>query len=263
MELALPAVLKLPLLAILGLIFGSFVTALSYRLPRGESVAKGRSHCGACGHSLAARDLVPVLSWLAQLGACRYCGVRVSWRYPAIELLTAALFVGAGLRFQDPQHLFLLLAMTPVMMALTVIDLEHQRLPNSLVLTLAVLAVGWRWSGDGDFPAALAIGAAALAVCLLLDAGSRRFTGKPGIGMGDAKLFALAGLALPLGPFLLFALAAGVLGVVFALWWRQRDRGPSTTLASGQFPFAPAILVSYWSALMAGEQVINVLRASA
>ena len=122
MELALPDVLKLPLLAILGLIFGSFITALSYRLPRGESVARGRSRCGACGHTLAAMDLIPVMSWVLQHGACRYCGVKVSWRYPAIEVICAALFAAAGALLQDPVQLLLLIAMTPVMLALAVVD---------------------------------------------------------------------------------------------------------------------------------------------
>lgn len=263
MELALPDVLKLPLLAILGLIFGSFITALSYRLPRGESVARGRSRCGACGHTLAAMDLIPVMSWVLQHGACRYCGVKVSWRYPAIEVICAALFAAAGALLQDPVQLLLLIAMTPVMLALAVVDFEHHRLPNSLVTTLAVMALAWRWAGDHEFLTGLQTAAAAFIVCLVLDAGTRRFAGKPGLGMGDAKLLALAGLALPIGPFLLFVMFAGVFGTLFGLIWGLLPGHQSPGMHPGQFPFAPGILAMYWISLIYGERAINGWLASA
>lgn len=226
----------------LGLIFGSFVTALSYRLPRGESFAGGRSRCPACGHALAASDLVPVLSWIAHKGRCGYCRSKISWRYPAIELLTMTLFMAAGVLMDDVTKLMLLLAMTPAMVALAVIDLEHRRLPNGLLSILALLAVGWRWSDDGAIAIGLAAAAATVVAGFLLDAGFRRTTGKPGLGMGDAKLMAVAGLALPLGPFLLFLTLAGVFGVIFGGLWRWQNK-------SSQFPFAPAILVAYWLVL--------------
>ena len=76
-------------LAALGAIFGSGVTALSWRLPRGESWARGRSRCPACGHVLGPLELVPVLSWVASRGRCRFCRAHVSVRYPLIELSCA------------------------------------------------------------------------------------------------------------------------------------------------------------------------------
>jgi len=241
-------------LAAFGLVFGSFVTALSYRLPRGESIAHGRSRCPACGHTLEARDLVPVLSWALHRGACRHCGMKISGRYPAIELFTATAFVAAGLLTSDLVHLALLLAMTPVMVALAVIDLEHRRLPNILSLILAVLALVWRWSGDQAILTGLATAVAAGLVCVALDAAYKSATGKTGIGMGDTKLIALAGLALPLGPFLLFVFCATVLGLVFAGVWRLlKPRAPDA------FPFGPAILMAYWTSLVAGGQILERL----
>ena len=73
-----------------GLVLGSFVTMLSYRLPRGISIVMPRSHCPACKTQLGARDLVPVFSWLFSGGKCRHCGRRISARYPLIELVVAA-----------------------------------------------------------------------------------------------------------------------------------------------------------------------------
>src|SRR5690606_24465130 len=91
--------------AVLGLIIGSFLNVVVWRVPRGESVNKPRSACPECGHRLRARDNVPVLSWLVLRGKCRACGAPISARYPTIDLLTAVLFVlvlwkfGLGLEF--------------------------------------------------------------------------------------------------------------------------------------------------------------------
>src|SRR5437870_4481395 len=75
----------LAIAAVFGLILGSAVTAIAYRVPRGISWAHGRSRCTACGHELGVRDLVPVLSWASTFGRCRHCGTRIAWRYPLTE----------------------------------------------------------------------------------------------------------------------------------------------------------------------------------
>ena len=85
--------------AVIGLCVGSYLAALLYRLPRG--VKTSRSACPSCGHALAARDLVPVISWLFLRGRCRYCAARISGRYALIEILTAATFVALLLVFEN------------------------------------------------------------------------------------------------------------------------------------------------------------------
>lgn len=77
---------------IFGLVFGSFITMLGYRLPRKLDIVLPRSHCAACKHTLGIRDLFPVFSWLAHGGRCGYCKTPVHWRYPLVESLAAALF---------------------------------------------------------------------------------------------------------------------------------------------------------------------------
>ena len=86
---------------VLGLAIGSFLNVVIYRVPRGESVITPRSHCPGCLAAITPRDEVPVLSWLALGGRCRHCRTPISLRYPFVELLTAVLFVGVGLRFAD------------------------------------------------------------------------------------------------------------------------------------------------------------------
>ena len=238
--------------AVFGLVFGSFVTALSYRLPRGESIANGRSRCPACERALAARDLVPVFSWVFHKGACRQCGVRVSWRYPAIELVTAVLFVVAIAYVSDATHIGLLLLMTPVMMVLVVIDIEHERLPNSLVAVLTASAVAWRWFEDEDVFMGLGAAALVLVFGILIAAAYRALRGRSGLGLGDVKLIAVGALALPLGPFLLFMTLSGILGVVFGAFWQCVTRASS-------FPFGPAILASLWVCLAGGADILHDL----
>src|SRR3954449_405390 len=99
------------LAAVLGLIVGSFLNVVVWRVPRGESVVRPPSHCPGCDTPIAPRDNIPVLSWLLLRGRCRSCGTRISVRYPFVELLTAGLFAGLAAYFgpvaQLPAFLYL------------------------------------------------------------------------------------------------------------------------------------------------------------
>ncbi len=110
---------------VVGLALGSFVTMLSYRLPLRLSIIKPDSHCPVCKTPLTARDLLPVLSWLASRGQCRHCGVKISARYPLIELATGlcCMIAFAVVGFQ----MWLLAAILGIVATITfiVIRLEH------------------------------------------------------------------------------------------------------------------------------------------
>src|SRR3954469_12930944 len=84
---------------VLGLLIGSSLNVVIWRVPRGESIVRPPSHCPGCDRPIAPRDNIPVISWLLLRGRCRGCGVRISVRYPAVELATAALFVGFAVHF--------------------------------------------------------------------------------------------------------------------------------------------------------------------
>ncbi|MCA0199574.1 MAG: prepilin peptidase [Proteobacteria bacterium] len=228
----------------LGLIFGSFITALSYRLPRGQSIAKGRSACPSCGTTLTPKDLVPVFSWVMHGGKCGHCGARVSWRYPAIEILMALLFSIAALVVTDFAQLVLVLAATPVMMTLAIIDIEHRRLPNSLLLILALLFVALRAVGDRDFVTAVLAAALVFGAAIAFDTAGRRLI-RQGLSMGDAKLMAAAALALP-PIWLLAALGtAGLIGAGGAILLGVRSHRRDS-----HFPFGPALLLAFWGAII-------------
>src|SRR5213078_1435757 len=111
-----------------------FLNVVIWRVPRGESVVRPRSHCPRCGAPITPRDDVPVVSWLLLRGRCRHCSEPISVRYPLVELATGALFVAMALRFGPHVELIAYLYLAAVGVALAMIDFDHKRLPDVLTL---------------------------------------------------------------------------------------------------------------------------------
>src|SRR5436189_5633812 len=133
--------------AVFGLLVGSFLTVVTHRIPRRETVVAGRSKCPSCGATIRARDNVPVLSYLVLRGRCRACGARISPGYPLTELATALLAAGAALRFHTLLVASMVAAFLAVLLALALIDARYKVLPNrilfpSVLLFALVIAVG-------------------------------------------------------------------------------------------------------------------------
>lgn len=180
----------LALLALLGACIGSFINAVVYRLPRRASPLSGHSACPDCKHALSWCDLIPVLSFLALAGRCRYCGGRIAWRYPAVEFSGAVLFAAGWLLVPDWRELLIYLAVVSFFLALFVYDLYYYLVPDKIslpaiatILSLnlafgrpafsllagAALGASWflaqfavskgRWVGGGDIRLGLLIGA--------------------------------------------------------------------------------------------------------
>jgi leader peptidase (prepilin peptidase)/N-methyltransferase len=243
----MPAILLFPF----GLIFGSFATAVAHRLPRGESVVTGRSRCPGCDSTIAAYDNVPVLSWLALRGRCRRCGEPISARYPITELAMAALFTltAVVLGTDDLGELALGLSLCAVLVIVTLTDLERRVIPNAVVLTGAVIAVGLAAATDPSSLAARAIASAAAGGFLLAAAVAY----PRGMGMGDVKLAAMMGLYLgrAVAPALLVAIAAGaIVGVALML----RD-GPGARKTA--VPFGPFLALGGVVGLLWGDQIAD------
>jgi leader peptidase (prepilin peptidase) / N-methyltransferase len=180
-----------------GLVIGSFLNVVIWRVPRKESIVKPASHCPGCDTKIANRDNIPVVSWLLLRGRCRNCGTSISVRYPFIELFTAVLFAAVGARFAHSWALPAYLVLTAALVALSAIDLEHYILPNrilyptdgaAIVLLAVASAATHEW---GAFGRALIAGAIAFAVFFVIHLVSPR-----GMGFGDVRLAFLLGLAL-------------------------------------------------------------------
>jgi len=185
------------LLAALGLLVGSFLNVLVYRLPRGLSVVAPRSACPSCDHPVRCYDNVPVLSWLLLAGQCRDCSAPIGWRYPAVEASTGVLFAVIGWRFGLSPLLVALLFVAATGVALALIDLDHQRLPFRItvpatVVTVLLLGVDAVASGPGP----VVVAAASAAAWLSVYGGVWLVTSGRGMGLGDVVLAPLLGLVL-------------------------------------------------------------------
>lgn len=249
-------VLRLALLALLGLAFGSFLNVVIYRLPQGESVVRPRSHCPNCLAAVRPRDEVPVISWLLLRGRCRDCQAPISARYALVELLTAAAFVLLGVRFGASLELAAFLYLAAVGITLAFIDLDVRRLPNVLTLPSyllggCLLALAAASAGDTEplLRAVAGMAAAYLGYFLLLMMYPR------GIGFGDVKLAGLLGLylgwlswsALAIGLFAGF-MFGGVFGIALMAAGRA---GRKTKIPFGPFMIAGAFLAIFIGAPLA------------
>jgi len=184
-------------LGVLGLLIGSFLNVVIYRVPEGLSLVRPGSACPACGHAVRPYDNVPVLSWLLLHGRCRDCRTRIPVRYPLVELATGVLFALVGWRFGLTAYTPAVLVVVAAGVALFMIDLDHQRLPFAVTGAAAlgagvVLAADAVANGAGHLPAALLWAAIWLGVY----GGIWLLTAGRGMGLGDVALAPVLGLVL-------------------------------------------------------------------
>ncbi len=133
------------LLFLLGLCVGSFLNVIIDRLPEGQRVVWGRSRCPDCGHQLAGRDLIPLLSFVLLRGRCRYCRKPISIQYPIVELVTGIMFaVGAVSTIPDPLFTIYYLLITIFLIPIFIIDLKHGIIPNKIVFPAVALVTSYR-----------------------------------------------------------------------------------------------------------------------
>ena len=240
-------------IALLGLVIGSFLNVVIHRVPAHESLLRPPSHCPACGHRIRIRHNVPVLGWLVLQGRCADCRVRISARYPLVEILTAVLFVAVALRCADLQQLAVLPAVlyfTAMGISLAMIDLDVGRLPNSIVYpsypVLGVLLAGAALAQhDGAALLRAGVGAAVLFLAYFTMA----YLYPAGMGFGDVKLAGIVGGVLGFISFPVWAVgafAAFAIGSVVGIGKIVSRRGTSgTAIAFGPFMITGALLALF------------------
>jgi leader peptidase (prepilin peptidase)/N-methyltransferase len=253
------------LAGVLGLAVGSFLNVVIHRVPRGESVVSPPSACPSCGHAIRNRHNVPVLGWLVLRGRCFDCGHPISPRYPLVELGTGLLFVAVAIRFHhDLPLLPAYLTFAALGIALTGIDLDVRRLPNSIVLPAypvlaALLAIDAIRDGDAHRALRAVEGGVGLLAFFFVIA----FAAPGAMGFGDVKLSGVIGAMtayLSWGTLLVAAFGAfffgAVLGVALIL---VSSAGRKTAV-----PFGPFLVLGAWTAILGaghlGEAYLNALR---
>jgi leader peptidase (prepilin peptidase)/N-methyltransferase len=213
-----------------GLLIGSFLNVVIWRVPRGESIVRPGSACPTCGSAIRPWDNIPVVSWLVLRGRCRDCRGTISVRYPIVEATTSLLFLAVALQFRaDDAHAWAIpayLYLAAIAVALALIDLDVHRLPNPIVLPaypvgLALLAAASWASGDWSALLRAVIGAAGLYLLyFLMMVASSALLGATGMGFGDVKLAGVLGMYLAWlgwGPLAIGAFAAFLLGGGFSI----------------------------------------------
>lgn len=233
----MPSRILLDLYAVgLGLVIGSFLNVLVHRLPRGRSLVWPRSRCPWCGGAIAARDNLPLLSYLILRGRCRYCSAPISPRYPVVEAATAGLFLACVERFGATAQAAAAAVFCAFVVALAATDFEHLLLPDGL--TFPGMAAGlalqpWLPPTAADAVVGMLAGAGVLFLMAELWLWLR---GEEGMGLGDAKLMAMVGAFLGWQGALValvFGVAAGAaIGLALLLAGR---RGWKSRLPFGTF----------------------------
>jgi leader peptidase (prepilin peptidase)/N-methyltransferase len=236
--------LTLVFVAVLGLVSGSAVTALSHRIPRDMSFVRGRSVCPNCGRTLGVADLFPVLSFVLQRGRCRSCGHPIGWRYPLTELACAAWFVMLYLRLGLSWEFTLLALWGVILVTLVWIDVDFQLLPD--VLTYPGILIGMIYAllqPDGWKRALLgaAVGSGTLGLVALAYWRVRRVEG---MGIGDIKLAAMMGVVLGWEYTLLAFFVAAAVGSLWGASLIVSGKGHAKTALPFGALLAPAAMVA-------------------
>lgn len=251
---------------VVGLVVGSFANVPIHRWPRGGTVAAPRrSVCPSCGQQLAAKDNVPVLSWLVLRGRCRACGATISARYLVVEASMGVLFGATAAVWGFDPLLPALLVFVWALVVATAIDLEHRIIPNRLTyrlpfVLLPLLVVATVADGDWhDLIRAAIAGIGVPAIMFGMSEAFRLLRGKPGMGLGDVKLAVSIGLVVGyLGgmELVVFAYGSVVSAVVIAVALMALGRA---RLAS-RIPFGPYLAVGSLLVVLAGDPLTDLAR---
>lgn len=233
---------------------GSFLGVLILRLPQEESVVWGRSHCSHCHQRLKAVDLVPVVSWLATRGRCRYCAARLSLFYPGIEIAATVVALWAAMVVPAGGMLWATCVLGWTLLTLAVIDWQHLILPDPLTLPLLALGLLIAGLNDGGALVDHVIGATVgMASFLVIADLYRRMRGREGLGAGDVKLSGAAGawvswVGLP--GVVLWAAAAALCGVL------AKVASGTAVSATEQIPFGTFLCLGTWLVWLYGPVIL-------
>ena len=240
---------EIVLIIVVGLLIGSFLNVVIYRLPAWEAVLKTRSHCLSCQRQLKWYDLVPLFSFVILAGKCRYCGKPIAFQYPLVEALTALILLALYLYFGLEFAFFALALLSCCLLVIFFYDLNKSLIPDDVVyvaIFLAVLAaIGLKYQ-ILDILLGLALGAGGLGILVLI---SR----EKWMGYGDVKLGAVLGLGLGypqilVALFFAFILGSLVGGVLVAT-------GKKTLKDS--IPFGPFLISGFYLALFFGDKILG------
>lgn len=240
---------------IIGLIIGSFLNSVIYRLDNLESIFRERSHCPHCQKQLKWFDLIPLISYLLLYGQCRFCQKKISWQYPVVELATAILFIIIYAFFGLTLYSIILLILSCFLMVIFVYDLYYMIIPDemiwpAIIITLLLYCIiaysSHAWQPLGNALLASIIGAGFIGLIVLATRGK-------GMGIGDIKLAGLIGLMVSYPGIILalfLAFIAGSLAGAYLILSGKRK-------LKSAIPFGPFLIIGLYLTIFWGEKILN------
>lgn len=252
---------------LLGTVMASFLGCMGWRMCKGESVLKGRSHCDACNHVLGARDLIPVVSYLMSKGRCRYCGAKISPLNFYGELSLGLLFGVVTFIYRHPFQLeyVLVLFFFSVLYLVTVTDIYEQIIPDGAIITAIVVKVVYviilyieepaLWSKLlGILIDGLVVSLPLLILVLIME----KILKKEAMGGGDIKLLFVTGLYLGWARNILVVFFACIIGIVVAsIQQKKMMTEEEEAEETFYFPFGPSIAVSAVLMYFVGNPILD------
>ncbi len=233
-----------------GIVFGSFLNVCIYRIPNNQSIVNPPSHCGSCDHRLAWKDLVPLLSYIFLKGKCRYCGEKISLRYPGVELLTGLLLVGIYFRYGLAFDFFKYAVLTLFLIVIALIDYDTTDVYSCVIYTgisigvIFLILERFMYSASiGDYVIGAIIG-------LVIIGGIYLLTG--GFGAGDIEIAVLCGVFLGWKLEIYFILGSFIIGGVIAttiILMKKKSK-------KDYMPLGPSLAIGAYVVLIMGESLI-------
>lgn len=243
----LPTILLYIIIFLYGIVIGSFLNVLIYRLPKKENIVTTRSHCMNCGYQLKWYDLVPIFSYLVLGGRCRKCKTRISVQYPIIEALNGCLYLIVFYKFGMSVDSLLYCLLFSALLTLSVIDFRTYEIPigiNVFILLLGLVRVITDWTNWADYLIGFLAVSAFLYLIYIITHGR-------GIGGGDVKLMAVCGLVLGWKLILLGFFLGCIIGSICHLI-RMKISHADHVLAMGPYLSVGVMIAALW-----GNQMIN------
>lgn len=251
------------LTALLGMVIGSFTNCMALRIAHNEDFVHGHSHCAKCGHQLSARDLIPVFSWLSMKGKCRYCGKKISIRYPITEILMGFAFIAIIVEYDlsfDTLQFFIL---TTILLAIALVDLDIAIIPDSFVVIGILNRIFFSilngiTNGNilknafSSIINGLIIAVPIFILVLIMD----KILKKESMGGGDIKLFFMISMYFNWKYNLFTILLSCILGIIFTLVFNNVKTGDDENPMA--FPFGPSISAAAFISILAAKHIINL-----
>lgn len=238
---------------IFGLIIGSFVNVLIYRIPRGESIVVPGSYCTSCSHSLKWYDNIPILSYVMLKGKCRYCREKISLQYPIVEALNGILYILLYYTHGPTLEFLFLALISSMLIAIAGTDITAQVVPDGLVIAVFVLSSIEKLIQHYIFHESVDIKGSILGALF----GGALFTvisliSKGGMGGGDITLISSLGFVLGLEKEILAVFLSFIIGAVSSLFLV----GTKAKSMKDYIPFGPFIILSFFITIFFGDRIL-------